>query len=175
MGAAAQAYVKGARVFHCPGDDHIAAHRLNDDDWGRDWTTAGTNSPGYKMSYRYLYVPAGGNFTSARRVNGRPQLTHQPDRFAGFERHNIRQKGAASLVVMHDMFPLQLDWRGDEHGDSGHGAGWNVLYLDGHVTWVPPDAAEKQFRQQFGAQQPTRADLPVVHTWLRTLDQNPAP
>jgi prepilin-type N-terminal cleavage/methylation domain-containing protein/prepilin-type processing-associated H-X9-DG protein len=130
IGAAKQSYTKSAKVFFCPADD-LHTEKKSPDSFG--WYPPRMGSPDEhhpfvlgNMSYNYLYVPPGGD---RFHYGWRDDPRHwEKGEFAGFERHSISQRGAASTAILSEPRLMGItEW---------HRSGNNVLYLDGHVGWL---------------------------------------
>jgi prepilin-type N-terminal cleavage/methylation domain-containing protein/prepilin-type processing-associated H-X9-DG protein len=169
VGSARQPYVKDAKIFLCPGDSLYAENASSDGDWGQDplWTPEDG-----MISYHSLYVPPGGDLVYTRYDGARrPQVVRLKGRHAGYERHNVRQKGAASIAVMNDAHPfVDKPWdRKDAWTKGYHGDGWNALYLDGHVAWVRLADCEEAIRSRAAAA--PKGGPEFTHAWLDALDR----
>jgi prepilin-type processing-associated H-X9-DG protein len=116
MGIARQAYLRDARILVCPGQRAaFPAPQARSD----DFLHAPHNDSG--MSYGYFYVP-----------DATDTHTRVSPIFKKFERHSVRQQGAASVAIMAE---LTASRRKGRKNPDWHGTGGNVLFLDGHVAW----------------------------------------
>jgi prepilin-type N-terminal cleavage/methylation domain-containing protein/prepilin-type processing-associated H-X9-DG protein len=144
MGYARQAYLRDAQLFTCPGQRATFPIPQATSD---DFLHAPHNDSG--MSYGYFYVP---------RVipSDKSALAIDPQ-FAKFERHATNQHGSASIAILAELTANHL--KGFTNPDW-HGPGGNVLYLDGHVTWINSSSLPE--RASFG-QTPSIA-------WMSEMD-----
>jgi prepilin-type N-terminal cleavage/methylation domain-containing protein/prepilin-type processing-associated H-X9-DG protein len=139
VGEGVRAYALNADVLLCPGDDVIAPNPKAAGDFGQ-FLQGGPLSRA--SSYAYAYVPAGGH------AYGRGYWSM--GKYAAYERHSVRQRGASTKSVFFDTaYNPSPDADDALHGPF-HGKGWNVLYLDGHVAWVPGPAMLKEFQSAKG-------------------------
>jgi prepilin-type N-terminal cleavage/methylation domain-containing protein/prepilin-type processing-associated H-X9-DG protein len=139
VGMGNESILRDGALFACPADPH---DRTPD----RFIATVPFRPSFRAMSYLYWYVPQGGD--SCRWWLSPPDKPMPWDHgaYAGYERHNVAQRGAASIAILVELWALHyIDY--PPHGD--HGLGGNVSYLDGHVGWVPaidvPDARFPKF------------------------------
>jgi prepilin-type processing-associated H-X9-DG protein len=97
------------------------------------------------MSYACFYVPS-------------PTDTRTPSSLKGtlskFERHAVNQRGAAAIAIMSE---LTASHRKGRKNPDWHGAGGNVLFLDGHVVWVASDDLPEE-------------DQYSTETWMSDID-----
>lgn len=129
VGLAKGNYATDAKLFICPGDFDIVRKSSEDFGYGPNWED--TPPDLRTTSYGYFYVPPSGDFYKYWSViPGQDQWF--PALFKHLERHDIRQAKAAMLAILVER-PADPRWVGDSYHP---GNGGNVLYLDGHVTWV---------------------------------------
>lgn len=137
VGMASQGILRDGTLLVCPADSAVRSFLGPD-----HFIAAAPSRPSFRgMSYQYCYVPQGGDSCPLwlARVTG-PDQTAEDDllpwdrgAYAGFERHNVDGPRAATTAILierpairfigHQLYPT-------------HGAGGNVLYLDGHVAWI---------------------------------------
>lgn len=112
-------------LFFCPSDKGFGREREKGTGWA-NWPLYHPTTPAYNyMSYSYLYVAQGG-WDSTGRQN-----------YQKYERYSTMAPGKSAIL----MDPGRDDDWGKKYEPvaSFHKpAGWNTLYLDGHVTWNKP-------------------------------------
>jgi prepilin-type processing-associated H-X9-DG protein len=129
-----QAYLPSADVLFCPSDDVYRPYRTND---GRGLADPpGSPYPGL-ISYYYLFCPADGF--------PQPAIYHWSD-VPCYRYGQKSPQGASSaqtamlcdqgLIFPNPGDPLSNVWY--------HKNGWNVLYMDGHVKFVPRDPVARK-------------------------------
>jgi len=121
-----QAYLPSLDPLFCPGDE---VYRLNRTDNGQGLATVGAYTR--MISYFYLFCPS----------DGYPQAAGGWAEVPCW-RHGQKSPGRspAQTAVMIDqgiLFPIGYPYNQWNHKD-----GWNTLFLDGHVTFIPRSAIE---------------------------------
>ena len=153
---ASRPYVNSAKIFICPGHPLDAENQMQpsgSDDFLWNPKAVGGPRPAVtdahpdlgEMSYHYTYVPKGGDYLGTDRyVNNMAYPSWHKGAFIDFERHSIAQAKPSSTVILFEgplgnseMPPPPLLLH--QHHDGGG----NVLYLDGHVSWLTFDQMRK--------------------------------
>lgn len=136
FGDAKHLYLDTPAIFRCPGD-YVDFNMWGSDDNFSAVFLQGTRPAG--MSYLYAYVPQGGGsdsfwdyFPHDKRSPGALKWTN--GQFAGYERHNVNQRNAASTAIMIEGSAINALWL-PHHPYECHGQGGNILYLDGHEVY----------------------------------------
>ena len=158
VGTGRSPYLKSADVFFCPEDDVRAPRRWTFTQNGVQYTSFAMNHPFVAfnatptagntryMSYFYYYFP---------KVHYDPAHKGGPFDEPMRDSDTLARKGGATITIMTDpayppvpnnaatqtgyqRFPYVHGRQGDKTKE-----GTNVLYLDGHVTWVTRAAVEK--------------------------------
>jgi prepilin-type N-terminal cleavage/methylation domain-containing protein/prepilin-type processing-associated H-X9-DG protein len=128
-GMSRQTYFKNGGIFVCPGQRAMFPVPQQRTD---DFLHAPHNGDG--MSYQYFYVPRGGDSYDWWALHpGQLPNAWNESQFQRFERHSMSQRGASQLAILAELTASRQKGRS---AIEFHGAGGNVLYLDGHVSWV---------------------------------------
>jgi prepilin-type processing-associated H-X9-DG protein len=143
-------YLKNPDVFFCPSDDVRRPFRAQwrwRTIWGGDdrtyfmyavQTLADLSNPaatGDMISYWQWFFPDRGWTGSGTWVSPPPEIVNM----------KISKKGAAAKVTMSDqgyIAALPAHAQNEKDYPFFHKAGWNCLYLDGHVKWVTVSMAK---------------------------------
>jgi prepilin-type N-terminal cleavage/methylation domain-containing protein/prepilin-type processing-associated H-X9-DG protein len=119
----AQAYLSSANIFFCPSDDYRNANRrtvLAGGGYGNTlmWAKRLTSNTYDEISYNYFF------FLPARFGDLPTYYAYARYRFGTHDGKHPDQQTA-----------IMTDWSWPGTG-MNHDAGWNVLYMDGHVKFV---------------------------------------
>lgn len=158
LGWGTRSYVKSLDIFFCPSDTVRAPFRVMDTlaNGGQflGWcssTIANSNGDGYRcMSYIHYYFPRidYSNIPAIKTVSGYRELDSWTSPYGpDIENYNFKLKGGERRMYLSDQGPVsnstdstinanQYNSNSAFHLSKGKTAGWNVLYLDGHVRWV---------------------------------------